>query len=327
MNNGVTHGGDWYVISGGRQDYMNYWHHCREVTFEISYTKNLASSDLPKFWNYNKEAMLTYMELVFAGIHGVVTNSLDEPLEATITIDGHDKDNSHVLSNPLHGNYIRMIEPGTWDVTYSAEGYKSQTHSIEINSMTSLVTKDIVLLEDKNTVTFNITHGETLVSGASIDFNEEVQVSDGNGQAFFADIPGGTYDYTVTAEGFIVEEGSVTVENDVEVDIVLNLVGIEYNEVNSLVKLWPNPFEEKLNIQVDLLSSASLSVEVYSVTGQKVATLINATFDTGSHYFYWEPSNYNNSQVPEGVYIIRMITNNTSTSRRVLFSPKHSYFE
>ncbi|RKX24435.1 MAG: hypothetical protein DRP47_11375, partial [Candidatus Zixiibacteriota bacterium] len=31
LNNGITNGYDWYTIAGGRQDYMNYWHGCREV--------------------------------------------------------------------------------------------------------------------------------------------------------------------------------------------------------------------------------------------------------------------------------------------------------
>ena len=36
---GVTEGGDWYVVSGGRQDYMNWVHKCREVTAELDATK------------------------------------------------------------------------------------------------------------------------------------------------------------------------------------------------------------------------------------------------------------------------------------------------
>jgi len=31
-SSGITEGGDWYAISGGRQDYMNFVHHCKEVT-------------------------------------------------------------------------------------------------------------------------------------------------------------------------------------------------------------------------------------------------------------------------------------------------------
>ncbi|HOP04033.1 MAG TPA: M14 family zinc carboxypeptidase [Tenuifilaceae bacterium] len=144
-NNGVTHGGDWYVVAGGRQDYMNYWHNCREVTFEISDTKLLSTDLLDAYWNYNKESLLTYLELIFKGFQGTVTNSNGEPLDAVITVEEHDKDNSFVVTNPLHGNYYRMIEPGTWQVTYSADGYVDQTHSITIDDYESVVTKDIVL--------------------------------------------------------------------------------------------------------------------------------------------------------------------------------------
>jgi hypothetical protein len=37
--NGITNGADWYRIGGGRQDYMNYYQQCRELTVECSTTK------------------------------------------------------------------------------------------------------------------------------------------------------------------------------------------------------------------------------------------------------------------------------------------------
>ena len=37
-SSGITEGGDWYVVTGSRQDYMNFVHHCKEVTIEVSNT-------------------------------------------------------------------------------------------------------------------------------------------------------------------------------------------------------------------------------------------------------------------------------------------------
>jgi hypothetical protein len=48
---GVTQGADWYMINGGRQDYMTFYHQCREVTIEISSTKLIASESLNNYWN------------------------------------------------------------------------------------------------------------------------------------------------------------------------------------------------------------------------------------------------------------------------------------
>ena len=57
-NNGITNGADWYVITGSRQDYMNYYAQCRELTIECSNSKTPTASQLPSFWNYNHNAML-----------------------------------------------------------------------------------------------------------------------------------------------------------------------------------------------------------------------------------------------------------------------------
>ncbi|HPW26768.1 MAG TPA: M14 family zinc carboxypeptidase, partial [Tenuifilaceae bacterium] len=144
-NNGVTNGGDWYVITGGRQDYMNYWHHCREITLEISSTKLLSSDELPAYWGYNRESLIGYLEHALTGFYGTVTNTDGQPLDATITIPCHDRDSSHVVTNPEHGSYYRMIAPGSYEVLYQSDGYISQIHTVSVPSYSSRIMKDVVL--------------------------------------------------------------------------------------------------------------------------------------------------------------------------------------
>jgi hypothetical protein len=125
FNNGITNGYAWYTISGGRQDYMNYFHNCREFTLEISNVKVPPASQLPAFWEYNYRSFLSYMEQTLFGIRGNVTDKISgDPVEATVTIEGHDIDNSWVRSNPVDGWFFRPIHQGTYKLTFSAPGYK-----------------------------------------------------------------------------------------------------------------------------------------------------------------------------------------------------------
>jgi hypothetical protein len=127
-NNGVTPGGDWYVIDGSRQDYMNYYQHCREVTIEISEDKSPSGSQLPQFWASLKHSLLNYVEECLNGFNGTVTDSITgEPLEAQVYIQNHDMNFSEVYSYLPEGKYYRPIKSGTYNVTYSAEGYVSKT--------------------------------------------------------------------------------------------------------------------------------------------------------------------------------------------------------
>lgn len=126
--NGVTPGGDWYVIDGSRQDYMNYYQHCREVTIEISEDKSPSGSELPQFWTSLKHSLLNYVEECLNGFNGTVTDSVTgEPLEAQVFIQNHDINYSEVYSHFPEGKYYRPIKSGTYTVTFSAEGYNSKT--------------------------------------------------------------------------------------------------------------------------------------------------------------------------------------------------------
>jgi PKD repeat protein len=130
---GVVRGILWYEATGSRQDYANYYDHTREFTLEISTTKTPTVSTLPTFWNRNYRSFLNFTQQALYGIHGVVTDGCsEEPVEAKISIAGHDIDNSYVMTDPRVGYYARLIKGGTYQVTYSADGYVPQTISITV---------------------------------------------------------------------------------------------------------------------------------------------------------------------------------------------------
>ena len=133
-NNGITNGAQWYMIGGGRQDYMNGYAQCRELTIECSNTKLPNGNQLPNFWNYNKASLFLFMNQCLYGIHGVVTDSItNEPLDATITISGHDDQYSVVESHQPNGDFHRPIKGGNWTVIVSKDGYCPKVIDVNVD--------------------------------------------------------------------------------------------------------------------------------------------------------------------------------------------------
>lgn len=131
--NGVTPGGDWYVITGSQQDYMNYYQQDRDATIEISGDKSPDADELPDFWNYLNPSLLHYFEASLNGIAGVVTDSITgEPLEAEVWVENHDEDYSSVYSHLPEGKYFRPIKSGLYDVTFTVDGYQSKTIQVSV---------------------------------------------------------------------------------------------------------------------------------------------------------------------------------------------------
>jgi len=149
-SSGVTNGGDWYVITGGRQDYMNYWHQCREITVELSSSKLLATESLNYYWEINKVSLLNFIKECTNGIRGTVKNSDGDPLAAMIFIQNHDvtADSTMIFTNPEFGDFYRLIESGTFSIIVSSNGYFTDTiENVTIN-YGEAVNLDIVLLRE-----------------------------------------------------------------------------------------------------------------------------------------------------------------------------------
>ncbi len=170
LNNGITNGYDWYSISGGRQDYMNYFQQCREMTLEISSTKLPPASQLPNFWNYNKRSLLNYLKLANYGFQGTITDSLTgEPIRAKVEIVGYDYNNSHVFSKATSGFYSRPIKAGTYNITFSAEGYHTKTiYNLSIGNKEKVI-RDIQLVPGNIIADFTASSYD-IAKGGSVNF-------------------------------------------------------------------------------------------------------------------------------------------------------------
>lgn len=161
---GYTDGGDWYNVSGGRQDYHTYFKHSREITFEVSSDKSLSSSSLNNYWTYLKGGLISYIENCQKGLQGYVKDSAtNEPIKAKVWIENHDAYNSEIYSRASTGYYYRPILNGTYNITYSAEGYYSKTISNVIINPNSLVNQDVFLVKNSNKLND--------ISNSSISFN------------------------------------------------------------------------------------------------------------------------------------------------------------
>jgi len=126
---GITNGYAWYIVAGGRQDYMTYFKGGREVTLEISNTHLLPPAQLPAHWTYNFKSFLNYIKETLYGIRGVVTDSVtNQPLKSKIYVSGQN-DTTWIYSDSICGDYHRMIAAGTYSLIFTAPNYYTKTVS------------------------------------------------------------------------------------------------------------------------------------------------------------------------------------------------------
>ena len=118
------------MVYGGRQDFVTGDLHGREVTIELDDQYVTPEAQLALLWQNNWHSLLGYLENALYGIHGKVRNvNSHVPVPARVFIHGHDKDSSHVYSDTLTGSFVRFLSPGSWNLTFSATGFRDTTVS------------------------------------------------------------------------------------------------------------------------------------------------------------------------------------------------------
>jgi photosystem II stability/assembly factor-like uncharacterized protein len=73
------------------------------------------------------------------------------------------------------------------------------------------------------------------------------------------------------------------------------------------IRIYPNPFQDLLEIRYVLPFEAAVDVEVYDLTGRKTGILVSERMPTGIHSLSWNGRDMRGGILPTGIYIIRFV--------------------
>ncbi|XP_036754749.2 carboxypeptidase N catalytic chain isoform X1 [Manis pentadactyla] len=129
FSDGITNGASWYSLSKGMQDF-NYLHtNCFEITLELSCDKFPRQEELQRQWLGNREALIQFLEQVHQGVKGMVLDeNYNNLADAVISVGGI----NHDVTSGDHGDYFRLLLPGTYVVTATAPGFDPETVSVTV---------------------------------------------------------------------------------------------------------------------------------------------------------------------------------------------------
>ncbi|KAK2092391.1 Carboxypeptidase N catalytic chain [Saguinus oedipus] len=111
------------------QDF-NYLHtNCFDITLELSCNKFPPQEELQREWLGNQEALIQFLEEVHQGIKGTVLDeNYNNLANAVISVSGI----NHDVTSGDHGDYFRLLLPGTYTVTAKAPGFDPQTETVTV---------------------------------------------------------------------------------------------------------------------------------------------------------------------------------------------------
>jgi hypothetical protein len=102
------------------------------------------------------------------------------------------------------------------------------------------------------------------------------------------------------------------------IEVVLSVDAIRLPTVNALWQNYPNPFNPETIIGFDLVEESQVSLRIYDVTGQIVATLADGNpLRAGHHEVVWNGLNRTGSKVASGVYFYQIHTHSFTSVKRM----------
>jgi|GEM_PF-2121055 len=235
--------------------------------------------------DYHYDAMLSGGEPpLFVVTFDVMDEGGNAIEDAVVTFDGVTYDAGHYV--------IEDVEAGTYNYLIEREEYHTAEGSVDIEGNDTV---EVVLIQEETdpemfTVTFAI-HDE---EGIAID--DAVLTFDGitydAGHCVIDEVEEGTYNYVVSREGYHAAEGSVDVNADMTIEVIMledDEVSVSETEPLTL-KFYPNPATSILYVEAD----ASISeIRMIDMLGQVVySTLVDdkrheiqvGNFKTGMYF-------------------------------------------
>ncbi|MCX6173705.1 MAG: T9SS type A sorting domain-containing protein [Ignavibacteriales bacterium] len=104
-------------------------------------------------------------------------------------------------------------------------------------------------------------------------------------------------------------KGTITVNNATDVKTISEIIPNNF----ILNQNYPNPFNPSTSITYSLPNTGYITLEVFNMIGQRVATLIDGIENAGSHQIQ-----FNANKIASGIYFYRIQFNSLTLTKRMM---------
>ncbi len=128
------------------------------------------------------------------------------------------------------------------------------------------------------------------------------------------DVETGTYETILQVRSNDPDNSLIEVPVSADIEMATTAQStVELPDRVSLSQNYPNPFNPSTRIHFNLIQTANVKLEVFNLTGQKVATLVEETLNAGRHERIFDASG-----LSSGLYIYRLQTSEESLIRQMI---------
>ncbi|MBN1414339.1 MAG: right-handed parallel beta-helix repeat-containing protein [Bacteroidales bacterium] len=108
---------------------------------------------------------------------------------------------------------------------------------------------------------------------------------------------------------------------DIDLSIITDIESPEViKSTENLLKVYPNPFKNYINIEYGIVESAKVTIEIYNVLGQKISLIEDGFKQVGEYKLYWPCQNENGKMSNNGVYILSLRTEKSVIFQKIVLS-------
>jgi hypothetical protein len=164
-------------------------------------------------------------------------------------------------------------------------------------------------MEDWHTLWAN---GETMDGGTWEDVDLDISSVASNSETVYLRWVMGTTDGGWRYCGWNIDDIQIYAIEDITTETN------EYTSTDSELKCYPNPFSETTSIEYTLTGKSNVSVNIIDLQGRIVKQLVQQDKPAGHYTINWDARNDNGLIVSNGVYFVRVETNNKVFALKVL---------
>ena len=115
------------------------------------------------------------------------------------------------------------------------------------------------------------------------------------------------------------QNGSLTLNPNQEIllSIVDNTILDNESIINpenfEIERAYPNPFNPKINFDINMIKREYINIDIYNIQGNKIDNIFNGFLNKGNHSFNWNASNH-----ATGLYIIKLVQGNNVLTQKIM---------